>query len=210
MNLAAHIDARATAATHHRITAGRNRDLWSIDEAGDDYLAVDVRDDVVLAQCGLVRRYQAVKQMARELAIESDIWDEEFQSLGEPRAELHTADSCSSYFRGPLEGRTRWCLLEKVRNTARSTDCGGLTSLSSQGFGGAQGVCPFSAARNRPRIRVVARALPGALAARLRGSTPAASLQSAPSGLSHARRLWRIGREPRLMADWPVPRRELE
>jgi hypothetical protein len=87
---------------------GKDGNWYLVDEAGDDYLAIEIQPDAVLAQTGLVRRYQAVKQMALELTIDSDVADDGLESLGEQRHELQTVDSCFSYFRGPLMGHERW------------------------------------------------------------------------------------------------------
>src|SRR5258708_14716978 len=65
--------------------------------------------------------------MALELTIDSDVWDEGLERLGELRIELDTADSCFSYYRGPLEGRQRWfsrLLGKRILSPPPIEDCG--------------------------------------------------------------------------------------
>jgi len=87
---------------------GENGNWYLIDEAGDDHLAIEIRQEAVLAQAGLVRRYQSVKQMALELTIDSVVKDDGLERLGELDVELQAADSHLAYYRRPLHGSRGW------------------------------------------------------------------------------------------------------
>lgn len=83
---------------------------WSwIDDAGDDQVVITSAPDIIRAQRWVIRRFQAVRQMALELTIESDVTDAALGSLGETKAELRTETSAFSYYRGQLMGPNgRW------------------------------------------------------------------------------------------------------
>lgn len=81
--------------------------FW-LDEAGDEREVIAIGNDRAEYDVGLVRRYQAVRQLALELNIDSDLWDERLSDLGEVRAELGGDNVRFAYYRGPTLGGREW------------------------------------------------------------------------------------------------------
>lgn len=106
---------------------GKDRHWYRLDEAGTEHLVIEIHDTEVLADRGLIRRYQAVKQMSVELMIDSDLVEESLAEFGELRLDLKTSDACFSYVRAPLEGKTRWfsrLLGKRLLAPPAVADCG--------------------------------------------------------------------------------------
>jgi hypothetical protein len=88
---------------------GADGHWYWIDDAGDEQMVITFAPDIIQAQRWVIRRFQAVRQLALELTIESDVTDAVLASLGAAKAELRTETSAFSYYRGQLIGPDgRW------------------------------------------------------------------------------------------------------
>jgi len=86
---------------------GQDGHWYWIDDDGDEHVVITFAPDIIRAQRWVIRRFQAVRQMALELTIDSDVTDPALATLGAAKSELHTEASAVSYYRGELIGSDR-------------------------------------------------------------------------------------------------------